>query len=520
MLSALVFAPLVGALILCLVPRENKQALRYLALLFSLVPVVLVGAMWARFDFSTSGMQFVEKVPWIPSIGVTYYLGTDGISFPMLIVTVLVTTLAILASFTIEERVKEFMALMLLLETGMLGVFVALDYFLFYIFWELVLVPMYFIIGIWGGPRREYAAIKFFIYTLAGSVLMLVGILALYFRTGLNTFDILAIAEQAKAKLSPSLQYWIFLLLFFGFAVKVPIFPFHTWLPDAHVEAPTGGSMLLAGVLLKMGTYGFYRISYPTLPDAARAFAVVMGVLGVINIVYGALVAMAQQDFKKMVAYSSIGHMGFVLLGLAAMTPMAMDGGLFVMVSHGLISPLMFFFAGSVIYERTHTRMLNEMRALFTRIPIAATLLAVAAFANLGLPGLSGFVGEFFTLVGAFPVLPRFVYVAVLGMVFTAAYHLWMMNRILMGTTVAHAAAHGHHGHGGHGSGHDHGDHGGHGAGEQEAPMPDIQPREVLVVAPLVALVVLFGVAPSILVRMFNPSVQALLERLGGLVAP
>ena len=507
MLSALVFSPLVGLLLILFIPRENRSAIRWVALVTSLVPVLLVALMWARFDYAAHGMQFVEKYPWIPSVGVSYYLGADGISFPMLLVTALVTTLAILTSFTIEDRVKEFMALMLLLETGMLGVFVALDYFLFYIFWELVLVPMYFIIGIWGGPRREYAAIKFFIYTLLGSVVMLVGILILYFRSGLGTFDMLAIAQQAK--LSPQLQYWVFLLLFFGFAVKVPIFPFHTWLPDAHVEAPTGGSMLLAGVLLKMGTYGFYRISYPTLPDAAKAFAIVMGVLGVINIIYGALVAMAQKDFKKMVAYSSISHMGFVLLGLAAMTPMAMDGGLFVMVSHGLISPMMFFFAGSVIYERTHTRMLDEMSALFTRIPVAATLLAFAAFANLGLPGLSGFAGEFFTLVGSFPVLTRLVVIAVAGMVLTAAYHLWMMNRILMGPAVAHAASHGNHGPGA-----------GHGQGETSAPMPDATPRELIICAPLVVLIVLFGVAPSILVNLFNPSVEALLGVLGGLVAP
>ncbi|HEY8426395.1 MAG TPA: NADH-quinone oxidoreductase subunit M [Limnochordales bacterium] len=507
MLSLLIFTPLIGSLVIALLPRENKDLLRRVALLFSLVPVALVAIMWARYDTAAEGMQFVERIPWIPAVGIQYFLGVDGISFPMLAVTALVTTLAILASFNIQERVKEFMALMLLLETGMLGVFVALDYFLFYIFWEVVLVPMYFIIGIWGGPRREYAAIKFFIYTLLGSVVMLVGILALYFQSGLGTFDMLAIAEQAR--LNPTAQYWIFLLLFFGFAVKVPIFPFHTWLPDAHVEAPTGGSMLLAGVLLKMGTYGFYRISYPTLPDAAKAFAIVMGVLGVINIIYGALVAMAQKDFKKMVAYSSISHMGFVLLGLAAMTPMSMAGGLFVMISHGLISPMMFFFAGTVIYERTHTRMLPEMSALFTKMPVAATLLAFAAFANLGLPGLSGFAGEFFTLTGAFEPLTSLVAVAVLGMVLTAAYHLMMMRQILMGDATAEAA--------GHAAAHAHG----HGAAGHEAAaavrLPDLTLREAIVSAPLMVSIVLFGVAPSLLLRIFNPSIQALLSRMGGL---
>ncbi|WP_324717868.1 NADH-quinone oxidoreductase subunit M [Carboxydochorda subterranea] len=512
MLSLLVFAPLIGSLVLVLMPKDDKPLLRRTALAFSLVPLAVVLVLWTRFDTTVQGMQFVERVPWIPSVGIQYFLGVDGISFPMLIVTALVTTLAILVSFSIEERVKDFMALMLLLETGMLGVFVSLDYFLFYIFWEVVLVPMYFIIGIWGGPRREYAAIKFFIYTLLGSVVMLVGILALYFQSGLGTFDMLEIAE--KARLAPTAQYWIFLLLFFGFAVKVPVFPFHTWLPDAHVEAPTGGSMLLAGVLLKMGTYGFYRISYPTLPDAARAFAIVMGVLGVINIIYGALVAMAQKDLKKMVAYSSISHMGFVLLGLAAMTPMSMAGGLFVMISHGLISPMMFFYAGTVLYERTHTRMLDEMNALFTKMPIAATLMAFASFANLGLPGLSGFAGEFFTFVGTFPVLPALVYIGVLGMVLTAAYHLWMMQRILMGDASVHAAGHAD-APAAHGapspSSH---------AAHAEAPalrLPDLRLREALVSAPLMALIVLFGVAPSVLLRLFNPSIQALLNRLGGL---
>ncbi|BAS27670.1 complex I subunit 4 family protein [Limnochorda pilosa] len=494
MLTALVFAPLLGALVILFLNKENKQQIRRTALLFSLIPLVLVALMALRYQYGATGMQFVERYEWIPSIGVSYYLGTDGISFPMLAVTALVSTLAILTSFTIEQRVKEFFALFLLLETGMLGVFVALDYFLFYIFWEVVLVPMYFLIGIWGGPNRQYASIKFFIYTLAGSVVMLVGILALYFSSGLGTFDMLAIAERGG--FDPTFQVWVFLALFFGFAVKVPIFPFHTWLPDAHVEAPTGGSMVLAGVLLKMGTYGFFRIAVPTLPDAAAQFALPLAVLGVINIVYGALAAMAQPDMKKMVAYSSVSHMGFVILGVAAGvaggSEMAMNGALFVMVSHGIISPLMFFLVGSALYDRAHTRMMPEMGGMWTQLPIIGTILAFGAFANLGLPGLSGFAGEFFTFVGSFPIFTTLVIVGSLGLILTAGYHLWMMQRVLLGEPK--------------GSHH---------------PMPDITGRELAVSVPLMLATAALGIFPPMLLNVLNPAVVSLVNQvqlaLGGL---
>ncbi|HEY8532081.1 MAG TPA: NADH-quinone oxidoreductase subunit M, partial [Limnochorda sp.] len=366
--------------------------------------------------------------------------------------------------------------------------------FLFYIFWEVVLVPMYFLIGIWGGPRRQYASIKFFIYTLAGSVVMLVGILALYFASGLGTFDMLAIAERGG--FDPTFQIWVFLALFFGFAVKVPIFPFHTWLPDAHVEAPTGGSMVLAGILLKMGTYGFFRIAVPTLPEAAAQFALPMAVLGVISIVYGALAAMAQPDLKKMVAYSSISHMGYVVLGIAAGvaggSEMAMNGALFVMVSHGVISPLMFFLAGSMVYDRTHTRMIPEMGGLWTQIPIVGTVLAFAAFANLGLPGLSGFAGEFFTFVGSFPVFTTLVIVGALGLILTAGYHLWMMQRVLLGEPKGNLGA-----------------------------VSDISGRELVVSLPLMAIILALGIFPPLLLQVVNPAVVALVNQvqvaLGGL---
>src|SRR5690554_1082706 len=414
MLTALVFIPLLGSIILMLMPRENQEGIKRAALALSLIPLAIAVYLWTQFDFADPGMQFVRKVDWIRSFGISYHVGVDGISLPMLLVTGVVSTLAILASFNINHRVKDFFALMLLLQTSMYGVFVALDYFLFFIFFKFSLVPMYFLIGIWGGPRREYAAIKFFIYTFVGSVLMLIGILALYFTSGLGTFDALILAQHAN--LPPSLEWWIFLAFYAGFAVKVPVWPLHAWLPDAHVEAPTAGSMILAGVLLKMGTYGFYRFMYPTLPDAAAAVAPILALLAVIGIVYGAFTAMGQKDLKQLLAYSSVSHIGFVMLALAAgpyaftrgidpsQGAMAMNGGLYVMISHGLISPLMFYLVGTVFYERSHARMIDEMGGYYIKMPVAGTVLAFTAFANLGLPGLSGFVGEFFTLVGTLPV--------------------------------------------------------------------------------------------------------------------
>ncbi|HHV54763.1 MAG TPA: NADH-quinone oxidoreductase subunit M [Firmicutes bacterium] len=493
MLTALIFLPLLGSLILLCLPRENHRALRGVATFFTAAELLISLLLVARFVPGQAGMQFTERYDWIPSLGISYHLGVDGVSLALLVLTALVTLLSAITSYSITERVKDFYVLLLLLETGMLGVFAALDYVLFYVFWELVLVPMYFLIGIWGGPRRQYAALKFFIYTLAGSVIMLVGILALYFGSGLGTFDMLALQEAGRS-LSSHLQWWVFIAFFLGFAVKVPIFPFHTWLPDAHVEAPTGGSMLLAGILLKMGAYGFYRISLPTLPDATQAFAVTLATLGVINIVYGAFVAMAQQDLKRMVAYSSISHMGFVMLGLAAMTPRSLSGAVFVMLSHGLISPLMFFLVGTVLYERTHTRIIDELGGLYNRMPVAAVVLAFGIFANLGLPGLSGFVGEFATLLGSFDVFRTLVIAASLGLVITAAYHLWMMQRVLMGeaNTVGGVGL-----------------------------LPDISRRELLVAVPLMALILFLGVYPAPTFAFFNDAILRLqnmvqLASLGG----
>lgn len=487
LLTALLFIPLAGALLIAFFPKERTREIKTFALLVSLIPSALTLVLWRQLDFSLPGMQMLFQAEWIPSLGITYKLGVDGISFALIAISAIVLPLSIVASFSINHRVKEFFLWMLVLQTGIYGVFLALDYFLFFIFFEVSLVPMYFIIGIWGGERREYAAIKFFIYTLLGSAIMLVGILALYFGSGLDprTFDVLVLAEQAN--LPTTLQWWIFLAFFAGFAVKVPIFPFHTWLPDAHVEAPTGGSMILAGILLKMGTYGFFRFMLPTFPDAAKAFAPVLSILAIVGIVYGALAAMAQKDIKRLVAYSSVSHMGFVVLGIAAMTPVALNGAMFVNISHGLISPLMFFIAGSVIYDRTNTRMMEEMSGLFTSVPLVAALMAFTAFANLGLPGLAGFPGEFFTFVGAFPVFTTLVIIGALGLVVTAGYHLWMMQRVLMGEPTALAL------------------------------QQDVQGRELVVAAPLMILIVLLGVLPSIALNVFNDPIALLAAKLGGM---
>ncbi|HEY3315734.1 MAG TPA: NADH-quinone oxidoreductase subunit M [Bacillota bacterium] len=493
-LTLIVFVPLAGSLLITLVPRNQEKTIKQIALVATIISAALVAYLWTQFKYGQPGMQFGERATWIPSLGIQYLMGVDGISLSLLILTGLLSVLACLASWNITHRAKEYFVLFLLLVTGMFGVFVALDYVLFYVFWELVLVPMFFLIGIWGGPRREYAAMKFFIYTLAGSVLMLVGILAIYFQAGLGTFDMVTLAQH---KYPVTWQWWIFLLLYAGFAVKVPVFPFHTWLPDAHVEAPTAISVLLAGVLLKMGTYGFFRIALPTLPDAARAWAPIFAVLGVINIVYGALVAMAQTDLKKMVAYSSINHMGYVMLGLAAAmaagpgnaaaAQMAITGAAYQMFAHGLSSGMLFLMVG-VVYDRTHTRDMGKLSGLYLTFPVWATFMAFGAFASLGLPGLSGFVAEFFVLLGAFPIFKVLVVLATLGMVFTAAFYLLMMRKVLMG---------------------------------QKRPeydkMPDANPRELITLVPLTILIVVFGVAPAILINLINPALVQLVARLGGM---
>ncbi len=484
MLSSLIFIPLAAALVIALfVPRDKVNVIKAISVTATVIPLVVVGLIWSKWDYATQAMQFVEQHSWIPSVGVEYFLGTDGISFSMLILTAIMSVLACIASFGIKHREKEFFALYLVLVTGMYGVFTALDFILFYIFWELVLVPMYFLIGIWGGPRREYAALKFFIYTLVGSVVMLVGILALYFQSGLGTFNML---DLTKAAYPLRFAWWAFLALYLGFAVKVPVFPFHTWLPDAHVEAPTPISVILAAVLLKMGTYGFLRVSMPILPEAMKTWAPFFATVGLINIVYGAFVALSQKDLKKLVAYSSISHMGFVMLGFAAATPQAITGAVYQMFSHGLISGMLFLLVG-VVYDRTHTREIARLRGFYITMPVWATIMAFASFASLGLPGLSGFVAEFLVLVGSLNVYRTITIIAALGIVVVASFYLLMMRRILMGEPM-----------------------------EEWKKLPDASPREMVTLIPLILLIALFGILPSTLINIINPSVLSVVAKLGG----
>jgi len=452
LLTCIVFLPLLGAVVTLLLPNGRPAAIKMWATIVSFVTFVLCVYLYSAFAKDNPGMQFTIKRPWIPSIGVSYHVGVDGLSMPLVCLTGLLTFVSILYSWIINERPKEYFAFFLLLETGMMGTFCALDFFLFYIFWEVSLVPMYFLIGIWGGPRREYAAIKFFLYTLVGSVAMLLAILALYFSytgpDGRHTLDIMTLLEaKPLTGRAAMLAFWGFYL---AFAIKVPAFPFHTWLPDAHVEAPTAGSVILAGVLLKMGTYGLVRFNLPLFPQQAQVSAWIIATVGVIAIIYGSLVAMAQSDLKKLVAYSSVGHMGFVMIGVAAAAaPLggvsgaaremllnakitALNGATLQMVNHGLITGSLFLLVG-VLYERAHHRNIDGFGGLMARVPQYSGILVFVSLASLGLPGLCGFVGEFLALLGTFSIFRLAAGLAVIGIVVTAAYFLWMLQRMLLG---------------------------------------------------------------------------------------
>lgn len=489
-LTLITFIPLLGAAILIFIPKERVRGIKWTAVIISLIPLALSIWLWMHYNPNgvqfPKGAQFLVNLPWIEQIGVRYMLGVDGVSVPMVFLTTLLVTLSLIYSLFIETRPKEYFSLFLLLETGMLGTFIALDFFLFYVFWELTLVPMYFLIGIWGGPRREYAAIKFFLYTLVGSVAMLLAILAMYFNTQPHSFSMLAMADAGMdIRLGAVGAPLVFAALFLGFAIKVPVWPFHTWLPDAHVEAPTAGSVILAGVLLKMGTYGFLRILLPIMPGTARQFWVPIAVLALISIIYGALVAMAQKDLKKLIAYSSVSHMGYVILGIAAAVgvsqtatlddrAMALNGAMLQMFNHGIITGALFLLVG-VIYERAHTRDLDSFGGLGARIPIFAGLFWVACFGSLGLPGLSGFIGEFFVFRGAFAVNILITALAAVGIVVTAAYLLWTVQRVLMGP-----------------------------ANPKYEKMPDANAREIVALAPLMGLMLLFGIWPKPILDILN----------------
>ncbi|MHB0971290.1 MAG: complex I subunit 4 family protein [Thermoanaerobaculia bacterium] len=447
-LSLLTYIPLVGSLlIMFLFRKEQTGAIKTFATVITGLNFLLSIPLWFYFQRGADAplFQFKEKLQWIPSLGVEYHFGIDGIALLLILLTNLISFIAVYSSFTaIENRQKEYYILLLFLQTGMLGVFCALDFFLFYVFWEVMLVPMYFLIGVWGGARKLYAAIKFFLYTLAGSVLMLLAILALYFYNssgipflnipGLGnpaTFDVLQYHEIGHM-IPATLQFWLFLGFFFGFAIKVPMFPFHTWLPDAHTEAPTAGSVILAAVLLKMGTYGFVRFSLPILPDATKQLITPLAILAIIGIVYGALVTLVQKDIKKLIAYSSVSHLGFVMLGMFALNPMGINGSVLQMINHGISTGALFLLVG-IIYERRHTREISEYGGLAKVMPVYATLFLITALSSLGLPALNGFIGEFTILIGVANVNIWWAVFAGTGIILGAAYLLWLYQRVFWG---------------------------------------------------------------------------------------
>jgi NADH-quinone oxidoreductase subunit M len=489
LLSIVLFTPLAGMLVLLFLPASNKTLIRVWANISALAGFLVSLLLVFRFDKNIDGFQMVEKADWIPSLGVKYMLGIDGISLLLVMLTTLIGFIAILSSWSaVEDRLKEYYSMFLLQQAGMIGVFLALDFFLFYVFWELVLVPMYFIIGVWGGPRKLYAAIKFFLYTLAGSLLMLLGILTLYFQHfqqfGFYTFEV---SELMKLNLPLGVQQWVFWAFFLGFAIKVPMFPFHTWLPDAHVEAPTAGSVVLASVLLKMGTYGFLRFSLPLLPDASVTPMIVqtLVVLSIIGILYGALVSLMQKDWKKLVAYSSVSHLGFCTLGIFALNPNGIAGSVLQQVNHGISTGMLFLIVG-IVYERRHTREIKEYGGLAHVMPIYAIVFAFAMLSSAGLPLLNGFVGEFTILQGAFEANWIWAACAVLGIVFGAAYLLWLYQRTMLGPIT----------------------------NEKNRGLRDLNLREVVVFLPLIAWAIWIGVYPKPYFEILEKPVAQIVERV------
>ncbi len=496
LLDVVLFVPLAGAIVLMFLPKERKGLIAKFATVVAGLGFLVSVPLWTAWESAPKdafGFRFVQEVRWIDSIGARYIVGVDGISMLLILLTTLLGFIAILSSWTaITERVKEYYVFMLLLQTGMIGVFVSLDFFLFYVFWEVMLVPMYFLIGIWGGPRKLYAAIKFFLYTLAGSVLMLLGILAVYFYhgavTGTYTFDIRVLQAMGSWKDWFDLQYWVWLAFFVGFAIKVPMFPFHTWLPDAHVEAPTAGSVILAGVLLKMGTYGFVRFSLPMLPDATRYFLPWALGLCIVGIIYGAMVAMVQKDWKKLVAYSSVSHLGFCMLGVFALNYQGITGGVLQMLNHGLSTGALFLIVG-LVYERRHTRMIADYGGVSKVMPVFAVFFMIMTLSSIGMPALpgNGFVGEFSILLGAFRLAQKYwAVLAATGIVLGAAYMLWLYQRTMFGKLDK----------------------------PENEKLLDLNFREVMTLLPLTILAFWIGLYPAPFFKVLDEPVQRIVQQV------
>jgi NADH-quinone oxidoreductase subunit M len=486
-LTFITFLPLAGALFLVFMPKESVAAIKQTALAVAVADFLLSLSLWTNFDNTTHKMQFELNIPWIEPWGINFHIGLDGISLLLYVMTTFLTMICVLASWDISKHVREYMIAMLVLSTGMLGVFISLDLFMFYIFWEFQLIPMYILIGVWGGPRRVYASIKFFLFTAVGSLLMLVAILWIYLHiqetTGVATADILYITEHLNAPLGT--QKWLWMAFFLAFAIKVPMFPFHTWLPDAHVEAPTAGSVILAGVLLKMGTYGFLRFNLPFFPQASYEFVPMIAWLSIIGIIYGALVSMVQVDLKKLVAYSSVSHLGFVMLGIFALNPYGIQGALIQNINHGISTGALFLLVG-IIYDRRHTRLIKEFGGLAKIMPKYAICFMIVALSSIGLPGMNGFVGEFLILLGVFQVNGLWAACATSGVILAACYILWMFQRVMFLEVK----------------------------NPKNMNLKDMNVREMFTIVPLIILIFWIGLYPKPFMDTFDASVTHLVSKV------